>query len=300
MLAARAPLEHAVANEKVDEVTLQTICGAWGGIAETRHDIPQADVHVFALREDVRVAFREVFPNRKPVADPERPGIDRAQARRRGFLHHVHRERRTRPATCDAKTPRDEGVDAVTGDDEPRGESTSIARAQVDGLACLLGVDHLRAFDELGAGLARERDEQRIELDAANHQRRRYLRPQLHRVAIRALEVQARDPMRGDSREWRGQPRKARERTHADRAAARLVTGEPRAVEHERPHARQSQGARRRGTGGSGPDYDHIRGAIIHGCIIVGQRSSASTLNIRTEDGLRFAARTVSLGLDIS
>src|SRR5262249_22673273 len=143
VLAAGAALEHPVATEKIDEVTLQAVGGPPSGVAETRHDVAQPPVDVFALREHRRVALGETLPDWKAVADPERSGVGWAQAGERRFLHHVDRERRTGPATRDAEAPGNERVDAVAGNHQRRRERTPVARAQVDGLARLLGTDHV-------------------------------------------------------------------------------------------------------------------------------------------------------------
>jgi hypothetical protein len=55
--------------------------------------------------------------------------------------------------------------------------------------------------------------------------------------------------------------RKAPQRTHADRTAARLVAREPGTIEQANAPALEGQGAGGGGSGGSAADDEHVRSA---------------------------------------
>jgi len=150
-------------------------------------------------------------------------------------------------------------VHAIGGDDDGRGEAAAVARRQRHDVAIFARLHDVGAGHELRARLLRERHEQRVELDAPDHQRRRAVRFHDGRLAVRALEIQARNGVRRNAMELSFEIREAAQRSHADAAAARFVAREDRSIEEPHGDARESERAGGSRAGRSGAYDEHRR-----------------------------------------
>jgi len=116
---------------------------------------------------------------------------------------------------------------------------------------------HRRRYvaDQLRTRVACEIDEQRIELDAANHQRRRTVGFDDRRLAARPFEIQAADGVRRDARQLSRKIGESFQNPEADAPAARFVSGKLRPVEQAYGYAGARERPRRSRSRGSGT-YD--------------------------------------------
>ena len=214
--------------------------------------IADPDVDVVALREDVPVA-RSAVDDRSATHIVD--GIDVAQRLTRRLLHHVERDRRVAPAGVEPEPPRDDAVHAVGGNHDRRRRTVRPSRAVrlTPCASCDAATMSTPSTSSAPASHASD-DQQRVELDAANHQRRRHARLDDGRIAAGPFQVKARDLVGRNPRQRALQVRKTREHTQADSAAARLVPGELRPIEQadgytgrrERPRRRRSRRASHR------------------------------------------------------
>ena len=176
----------------------------------------------------------------------------------------------------ETETPRDPAVNPISSDDERRGEAASVAGDERDALARGGRLHDVRAGHQLGALPKRERQEQIVELDAADHQRGRLIRFDHGRRAARPFEVQALQRMGGDPRQRILQVRKPLQHAQADAAAARFVSRKGRAIEDPDRNAGSCQRSRRRRAGRAGANHeDRVRGGGNHiGIVAKIQRKS--------------------------
>jgi hypothetical protein len=112
------------------------------------------------------------------------------------------------------------------------------------------------AGDELGTRFDGKRNQQCVELDAPNHQRRCDVRLNNGRLAIGSFEIQPRHVVGHDPRELTAEVGKSSEHPRADAAAARFVTRKRRAVQQSDGDPGQGEGPGGSRAGGTRADHD--------------------------------------------
>ena len=128
--------------------------------------VPDADIHVVRLGEDVRVSLGPAVS----VATHNVSASTLRSVSSGRFLHHVDGHASGWPSRVDPEPAPDDAVDAVGGNQQRRLELAAVPRADPHAIRQLAGARHLRPFHHLHAGLPREIQQQGVELDAAHHQ----------------------------------------------------------------------------------------------------------------------------------